>query len=144
MKYDKILLLADDSPLSLKAIKFGYQLAADLKAKVALLHVIDEALAMGNVDAGIFPEQAMAKMKTHADALLTRIVVDYGNGIETEILIRAGVVKNVVMATAKELDAKMIIMGTHGRKGLDRLLLGSLTESVLRRSTIPVLVVPME
>lgn len=143
MKYDKILLLADDSPLSLKAIKFGYQLAADLKTNVVLLHVIDEALAMGNVDAGIFPEQAMAKMKTHADALLNRFIVDCSNGIETEILIMAGEVKNVVIAAAKELDAKMIIMGTHSRKGLDRLLLGSLTESVLRSSAIPVLVVPM-
>lgn len=70
MNYDKILIVTDDSPSSLKAAKYGYDLAAKLNAKVALIGVIDEALATGNVDAGIFPEQAAHSLKKNMEELM--------------------------------------------------------------------------
>lgn len=144
MKYDRILIVVDDSPSSLKAAKYGYDLAAQLKAKVALVGVVDLALAEGNVDAGIFPEEAARDLKKHMEKFLHQVESDYANNVDTEVFAPSGEVKETVLQMAREWDAKLIIAGTHGRKGLNRLLMGSMAEGILRDSKVPVFIVPMD
>lgn len=144
MKYERILIVVDDSPSSLKAVRYGYDLAAQLKAKVALIGVVDGALAEGNVDAGIFPKQAAHKLKVIVEEFLHQVKRDYANGINTEIFAPEGEVKETVLQMAREWDAQMIVAGTHGRKGLSRLFMGSMAEGILRNSKIPVFIVPID
>lgn len=144
MTYKRILIIADDSPASLKAARYGYDLALQLHAKVALLGVVDLALAEGNADAGIFPEQAALQLKTDMEEFLHGVKSDYSNGVETEIFAPEGEIKETVLQMANEWDAQLIVAGTHGRKGLNRLLVGSLAEGILRDSKIPMLIVPID
>lgn len=135
--------MVDDSPCSVRAARYGFELARELGAKVALLSVVDAALAEGNVDAGIFPEQEGLKLKQAAEELLHNIRNDYGHGMETEFFAPEGDVKRVVLQMAKEWKAKLLVMGSHGRSGLTKLLMGSVTEEVIRHSPVPVVVVPL-
>lgn len=144
MLYERILIVVDDSPSSLKAAKYGYDLAAQLHSKVGLISVVDETLIEGNVDAGVFTDQAFYKLKKHTERLLEQIEQDYSNGIETEIFVPEGEIRKTVLQMAHEWDAKLIVAGTHGRKGLNRLMMGSIAEGILRDSKIPVFIVPIE
>ena len=144
MQPERILIVANDSPSSLKAVNYGYTLAADLGAKVALLGVVDEALTEGNVDAGIFPDEAARQLKEKLELFLHQLARDHANGVDTEILTPEGEVTQTILQTAREWDAHLIVVGTHGRTGLNRLLIGSLAEDILRHSTVPVFVVPVD
>lgn len=144
MKKERILIVADDSPSSLKAIKYGFELAGRLKAKVGLIGVVDGALAIGNVDAGVFPEQAAFEAKKSMKDFLEHMVKDLGHGIDVELFTPEGEVKDTILKLADEWDATLIVAGTHGRKGLNRLLMGSVAESILRDAHVPVVVVPMD
>jgi len=75
---------------------------------------------------------------------LHKVKQDYANGIDTEIFAPAGEVKKTVLRMAEEWDAQLIVAGTHGRKGLNRLLMGSMAEGVLRGSKVPVFIVPID
>jgi nucleotide-binding universal stress UspA family protein len=116
MSYKRVLIVTDDSPSALKAAKCGYELAKQLGAKVALMGVVDQALAQGNVDAGLFPEKAAQDLKK---------------------------AMQMVIQMCREWKADMIIAGTHGRKGLNRLLMGSMAEGILREAKVPVFIVPI-
>jgi nucleotide-binding universal stress UspA family protein len=144
MKYERILIITDDGPSSLKAVKYGYDLAAQLNAKVGLLGVVDETLTEGNPDAGIFPEQVARDLKIQVEQFLHTVKRDYANGIQTEIFTPMGNVKEAVLQTARQWGAQLIVAGTHGRKGISRLLMGSIAEGILRDSPIPVFIVPID
>jgi nucleotide-binding universal stress UspA family protein len=144
MSYKRVLIVTDDSPSALKAAKCGYELAKQLGAKVALMGVVDQSLTEGNVDAGIFPDQAAHELKKDMEEYLHGVAKDYGNGIDTEIFAPEGDVKDTVIQMCREWKADMIIAGTHGRKGLNRLLMGSMAEGILRDAKVPVFIVPMD
>jgi len=144
MEFNRILILIDDSAGAIRAARYGYGLARELGAKVALLSVVDAALAEGNVDAGIFPEQEGSKLKLAAEELLHNLRNDYGQGVETEIFAPEGEVKKIVLQMAREWKAKIVVLGSHGRSGLTKLLMGSVAEEVIRHSPVPVFVVPLD
>jgi len=141
MKTDKILIVADESPASAGAIRYGFNLARELGAKVALLCVTDPAQAEGNVDAGIFPDEAGKKLKSEIEAFLKKTKKKYGHNVDTLLLNPAGDINKIAVKTAKEWGAKLVVTGTHGRTGLSRLLNGSVEESIIHNSPVPVCVV---
>jgi len=98
----------------------------------------------GNVDAGIFPEQEGRTLKSAAEELLHNLRNDYGQGVETEIFAPEGDVKKLVLQMTREWKASFIVLGSHGRSGLTKLLLGSVTEEVIHHSPVPVFVVPLD
>lgn len=126
MTFDKILIVANDSASGLKAAETGYDLARALSCKVALLHVIEGAQTAGNVDAGIFPDQMSAELKKEAEELLHQISRDYGRGVDTDFFIPSGQIEQTVTDFAREWDAKLIVAGSQHRKGLERLMMGSM------------------
>lgn len=143
MKFSSILILTDDNRASRTVVQTGYEWASGMGAKVFLAHVIDEALAMGDVDAGIFPDEALRRMRAHVEKLLNDFRDDYSKGTETEILMPVGGIRKVIPEMIKKTGAELIIMGTHSRSLFERLIEGDSDESVLRVSTVPVLVVPL-
>jgi len=143
MKIDKILIVADDSPSSAKAIQYGFNLARDMGAKVTLLSVIDPSLALGNPDAGIFPDDALIDLKEKTDDFLNSMKNKYGGDIDTEIMSPKGDIQETVIDIAVKWGAGLIVAGTHGRKGLSKLFKGSISGSIIHNSPIPVCVVPL-
>lgn len=144
MKFSRILILTDNNQASRSAVQIGYELAPDMGAKVFLAHVVNEALAMGDVDAGIFPDEALRKMRVQVENLLNGFRNDYSNGTETDILVRVGEVGKVISQMIKETSAELIIMSAHSRNLFERLTGSDVDESVLRVATVPVLVIPLK
>lgn len=142
MSTKKILIVADDSPSAIKAIEYGYALAREVQAQVALLYVVENALTEGNVDAGIFPDQAEARLKEECQNFLQQMEQQYGHAVNTTRLTPEGDIRNIAIEMASDWHADLMVMGTHGRTGLNKLLMGSVTDSVLHKSSIPVCIVP--
>ena len=141
MSYKNILIAVDSSEYSIAAAKKGFDLAEQLRAKVALLYVIDTSKALGNVEVGILPEEALLILKREAEQTLNSLVTLY-SGISLVELMPQGHPKQEIIKTTKIWEADLLVMGTHGRTGLLNLLMGSVAEYVMKHSEIPVLVVP--
>jgi nucleotide-binding universal stress UspA family protein len=142
MKTNKILIVADDSEPSIKAIKYGFGLARELGAEVTLISVIDVIRSLGNPDAGIFPDDMLASEQEKTKAFLINMKDKYSKGIETELLMPVGEIQETILKTALKVKAELIVTGTHGRTGLNKLFNGSVAESIIHESSIPVFVVP--
>lgn len=141
MSYSKILIAVDSSEFSMQAAKKGLDLAHQLEAEVALLYVVDTSRAIGNIDAGILPEQAMIIVKKEVEQTLDELATMY-NGNSILKFMPEGHPTKDILKTAEIWEADLIVMGTHGRTGLMHLLVGSVAEYVVRHSKIPVMVVP--
>jgi nucleotide-binding universal stress UspA family protein len=141
MSYNKILIAVDGSEYAMKAAKKGLELAHQLNAKAALLFVVDKSKAVGNIDAGILPEEALIVLKKEAEQTLDELAEMY-NGKGLMKFMPEGHPTEDIIKTAETWEADLIVLGTHGRTGLRHLLMGSIAEHIVRHSKIPVIVVP--
>lgn len=141
MNYKKILIAVDSSEFSMNAAKKGIELAHQLNAQVALLFVIDQSKGLGNVDAGIFPEEALLVLKKEAEQTLDQLAA-MSNGKEILKFMPEGHPAEDVIKTAETWEADLLVTGTHGRTGLKHLFMGSVAEHIIKHSKIPVMVVP--
>lgn len=110
---------------------------------LVFLHVIDPAEASYSAEAAIpnIPEKWYEQQRENAEAEfdeLERMAREHG--LTVERLIEAGKPAQTIVEMANEADIDHIVMGSHGRKGVSRLLLGSVAETVVRRSPVPVTV----
>jgi len=144
MRTDKILIVTDDGPSSAKAIQYGFNLARDLGAKVLLLCVIEPAMTIGDPDAGLFPDDVLINLIAKTKDFLSRMKIKYGTAVETEIMAPVGDIQTTIINTAVDWNASLIIAGTHGRTGLSRLFNGSVAESIINHSPVPVCVIPIK
>jgi len=144
--YKRILIATDGSPLSEKAVASGLELAALARAKAIALKVIpryprkffDGGLPLDVLEIKRIEDDWAAQ----AQALMRKVKDD---GVRAGVLVRTMVVKSdlvaeAIIAAAKKHDCDLIVMASHGRKGVKRVLLGSETLNVLTHSEIPVLV----
>lgn len=142
MAYSKVLIAVDSSEFSMQAAKKGLELAHQLNSKTALLFVVDTSKAMGNIDAGIMPQEALIILKKEAEQTLDELAEMY-NGNELMKFMPEGThPADDIIKTAENWEADLIVIGTHGRTGLKHLLIGSVAEHIFRHSKIPVMVVP--
>lgn len=139
--FNKILISVDSSEYSMLAAKKGLELAHQLNAQAALVYVVDTAKAMGNVDAGIMPQEALMVLKREVEQTLDQLAKMY-NGKELMKFMPEGHLTEDILKTAETWEADLIVIGTHGRTGLQHLLMGSVAENIVRHSKIPVMVVP--
>lgn len=144
--YKRILVTTDGSTLSKKAVKSAIDLAALCGAELVALKVVPR-YPQSYFEGGIAlqPDEVRRVEKQWADE--GQAVVDavkkaaLGKGVITKALIaKSDVVSDAVLAAAKKTQCDLIVMASHGRKGIKRLLLGSETQHVLTHSTTPVLV----
>ncbi|HYH55601.1 MAG TPA: universal stress protein [Anseongella sp.] len=142
LDFRKILIAVDDSPYSISAVKIGFGLARAIGAEVALVHVIDIALTAGDMMSGALAPEIMQTVKESGESLLSEMRDRYGEGIITRTYMPDDRPVHGILKTAEECQPDLIILGTHGRSGLDHLLMGSVAEHVVRKSSWPVLVVP--
>jgi len=137
-----ILVPTDLSVEAGLAVDYACDLARELHAKVHLLNVV-------GIPAIGVPELGVAMATTVMDAMLhdnhealDKIADAHRGEVEIgQVLLKTGEARDVINATAKELDVDLIVMGTHGRTGISRALLGSIAETVVRTAPCPVLTI---
>lgn len=145
MVYKRILVPVDGSPTSMAGLKEALRLARNQKARVRLINIVDELMIFSSSEAGLNIEPIIESMKRAGKRVLGRaakLAAAQGLRPETELWENAtGRVAEVLIGRAKRWRADLIVMGTHGRRGVNRMLLGSDAELVVRNSPVPVLLV---
>ena len=145
--YKKILVPIDGSPTSNLGLNEAIKLARDQGAKLRLFHLVDEYIAVSSPDGMAFSNtdalleslrQGGKKIIEKAEALAKR------NGLTPESVMResfGGRAAEFIVQQANKWKADLIVLGTHGRRGVKRLVMGSDAEQVVRTTRVPVLLV---
>lgn len=141
MAYSKILIAVDNSSFSLKAAKAGFELAHQLKAGVGLIFVIDKSKEAINADLGITAEQSATTLLKQAEDTIEQLIKMYDGVSDVFRFTPEGFPKKEIINIAKEWEADIIVMGTHGRSGISHILMGSVAEYIIKHAPIPVMVV---
>ena len=137
--YDDILVPTDGSPASDAAIDHAIDLADRYGARLHALYVVDGS-AYSTLEAG--SEVVIDALEAEGEQATDRVAdAAAAAGVETTTTVTSGTAYRAIREYADEQAVDMIVMGTHGRKGLDRYLLGSVTERVVRTADVPVLTV---
>ena len=144
--FKRILVPVDGSPTSGLGLDKAIRLAKDQRAVLCLLHVIDERVITQNLEGGaaeidrLFDslrasgKQILARAEAKARKQRVRV-----KPVLVENIIRS--VADVIVGQAKKWHADLIVVGTHGRRGVSRLVMGSDAEGVVRTTPVPVLLV---
>ncbi|RZL89893.1 MAG: universal stress protein [Variovorax sp.] len=144
--FKRILVATDGSPLSKKAVKSAIALAAQSDADLVALTVVpryptnyfEGAMVFSHDDVARIEKQWSEAAQVTLDAASAHAKAA-GVRIKTAV-INSDLVADAIIAAAKKHKSDLIVMASHGRKGIKRLLLGSETQHVLTRSALPVLV----
>jgi nucleotide-binding universal stress UspA family protein len=144
--YQKILVATDGSTLSKKAVSSAIELAALTGAALVVIKVIprypqsyfEGGLALQAAEVGRIEQQWAEEGQAVVDEVKMQAEQE---GVKTRALtVKSDIVSDAIIATAKKSKCDLIVMASHGRRGVKRLLLGSETQQVLTHSHIPVLV----
>jgi nucleotide-binding universal stress UspA family protein len=143
--YRRILVPVDGSKAAALGLREAIRLAKGRPAKIRLVHVLDESGIIGAVESGADTRAFMRALARSGRAVLETSQQSAKKlGVEAETALRkslAGRAAEEILAEAKKWRADLIVMGTHGRRGVSRLVLGSNAELVARLAGIPVLLV---
>jgi nucleotide-binding universal stress UspA family protein len=142
MEYRKILIAVDDSAYSMKAARTGFAMAHHLKASVALVFVVNKSNEVFNSDLGITPLQSKTVLLKEAEDTIDQYIKIYDGIDEVFRFTPEGFPETEILNIAKEWNADLIVMGTHGRSGLSKLFSGSLTDHIIKHAEVPVLITP--
>ncbi|MGN7823061.1 universal stress protein [Chitinophaga varians] len=137
----EIMIAVDLSPFSEQVINTGVELAEKMQASVTLFTVIEIGIGLGLPEAGpVFTDDIPGRIKEAEDILQT-----YKNkypAANINIRVTTGNPKNETLDEAHNGEHAILVVGTHGRTGLNHMLVGSTAEYIIRHARIPVLVVP--
>ena len=149
----KVLIALDHDPTAQKIAEAGFNLANSVGAEVILLHVVADPVYYsstefspimgftGYMDMGPIQFDSIDGLKTASQHFLDKSKHHLGNeSIQT--LVKEGDFAETILKTAKDLKADVIVMGSHGHRWLDEILMGSVTENVLHHSSIPLFIIP--
>jgi nucleotide-binding universal stress UspA family protein len=148
--FEQILVAIDGSPTGNRGLKAAIGLAAEKKGTLTIVHVVNDLSAVAQVgDSTYMPaayvDDMLEELQKHGRKVLAKAsVLARASGVEpVERLVesRGGSVADAILAEAKKRRADVIVLGTHGRRGLQRMLMGSDAEAVLREARVPVLLV---
>lgn len=140
--YKRILVPVDGSPTSNKALVAALQMARESGGRVRILHALDELAYLSGFEfsADILQVARQYATKVLDDAL--DVAKSAGVPADTRLEEQTGKrLGDVVAAAARDWEADLVVVGTHGRHGVGRVLLGSGAEQVLRLAPVPVLAV---
>ncbi|MFA7381962.1 MAG: universal stress protein [Desulfurivibrionaceae bacterium] len=136
LSWENILLATDGSAFCDNALARALEIAQERKGRlnaVSVVYTNDEFYAVG--------QEVMRELYQEADKVLDKVRKWAGDlGVQAELFVRDGEPHQAITDLAAEISASLIVMGSHGRKGLTRLLMGSVTERVIGYAECPVLV----
>lgn len=136
-----ILVPIDLDDSAEQVVDYAVALAAKLDAKLHVLHVVPWPLLGAEVPITV-TETAMDEIMARKKQALEELVAPHSAKLPLGTALRkTGDARTAIVTVAEELRADLIVMGTHGRRGVSRLVLGSVAESVARTAPCPVLLV---
>lgn len=145
MTYQHILVPVDGSPTSLAAVKQAADIAKAFGSKVTAVCVlsVEPFIAVEFVDTQTLVEDYRNKAKQEIQKTLDQAKALFAaEGVEVETRLTEGQeIYKEIINTAEEINADLIIMGSHGRKGIKKILLGSVAQSVLAATHLPVMII---
>ncbi|WP_395688631.1 universal stress protein [Caenimonas koreensis] len=143
--FKRILVPIDGSPTSNKALVAALNLARDAGSSIRLVHTLDQLVYLGAYD---YNPNLLSVVREDASRVLAdALAIAQAAGVEADTVLiddpgqRLGI---SVAEEAKKFGADLIVVGTHGRRGVGRVLLGSGAEEILRLAPVPVLTVRSE
>jgi nucleotide-binding universal stress UspA family protein len=137
-----ILVPVDFSEYAEHALDYAIQLAAKLEARVHVLNVIGfPALGVPELGMALSASMMESIVKDNQAALDKLVDARRANAQFGEVMLRTGDARDVIVRTCSEVQADLIVMGTHGRRGVSRALLGSVAEGIVRTAPCPVLTI---
>ncbi len=139
--FNKILVPVDGSKFSLHAVKLAKRLAQYHGTSLLLLHVLDIAvIEQLQRFSDKNHDEIRTDMKDSARGFLKDMALEIGQqNISVEIELKEGTPHEVILAEADRWEADLIVMGKLGKRGVDRILLGSVTERVIEFTKLPVM-----
>ena len=149
----KVLIALDYHSNSNQIAKIGHQLARGIGAETILLHVVaDESnytvtqynpmMGMGGFDYNVFADVIDTKGFLDAGDYYLKHIKDNLKDESVQILVKIGNVFDEILINAEAINADLIVVGTHSKRWLEKILIGSVSESLLKNSKIPVLIIP--
>jgi nucleotide-binding universal stress UspA family protein len=143
--YEKILVAVDGSPTSLRGLDEAIKVAKTLGGKLLVVHVVNELVMAADYVPSLYYEPILVSLREAGEKVLQEAVsVARRADVACEqklVETLAGRAADEIVKQAQEWRADLIVLGTHGRRGLSRLAMGSDAELVVRQSTVPVLLV---
>lgn len=143
LRIERVLCPVDFSEYSDRAYDYAHSLARHYGAKLFVQHVTEPVLSLyrGYMSPSLLDE-LYAHQTADAHEAISKLAARHeGEKIEPEVLVEMGAAADSILKRADQEDIDLIVMGTHGRQGLDRLTVGSTTERVIRRARCAVLAI---
>jgi nucleotide-binding universal stress UspA family protein len=151
MKISKILIAVDESKYSGYAAGYGFELAHFYGAEVGLVNIVEPVMVPASPDVitgTMFEPPAVSDpefiqiQKEASENIIDRTIRHFAGDLHVTQFSEYGSTADGILKCSTQFQADLIVIGTHSRTGLDRLLLGSVAEDIVRHSPVPVLVVP--
>ncbi|HUX53893.1 MAG TPA: universal stress protein [Williamwhitmania sp.] len=151
----KVLIALDFDPTAQKVAEIGFSLGKAMDAEITLLHVILEPVnytSTGHVTvmgfAG-YPQSEMGMLQTDGESALKKVAQQYLDKSKQHLgdrniltVVKEGDFGDSILKTAEDLHANVIVLGSHSRKWMENVLMGSVTEKILQHTSIPLFIVP--
>ncbi|MBE9585430.1 universal stress protein [Mucilaginibacter sp. JRF] len=153
MQIKKVIIGIDDSKYAEHAAKYGFDMARQFSAAVGVVNIIEPVVTPLDTSDNMLgvpltnvggPEEIdlISAQSDNSEKLIRRTVNEMAADLQVTYFSEYGSTADGILQCAKEFHADLIVIGTHKRSGLDRFLMGDVAEGVMRRATVPVLVVP--
>jgi nucleotide-binding universal stress UspA family protein len=142
-KINKVLIALDYDPTAIKISEVGFTFAKAMNAEIVLVHVIVDLVAysLTYLNMGPLQLESVMELKDASEQFLQKTKIHLGD-LTIKTVVKEGDFAECILATAEELDVDVIVMGSHSRKWLENIVMGSVTEEVLRKTTVPMFIVP--
>lgn len=139
-RWETILCPVDFSEVSMNALRYAADICRECQGKLALIHVVEPIVAPSDFSFGPMTlteveDSLLARAKTALEETAAKLALQG----RTSVVVSRGRASDEIVRCAEEIKAGLIVMGTHGRTGFSRTLLGSTAERVVRKATCPVL-----
>jgi nucleotide-binding universal stress UspA family protein len=143
--YEKIVVAVDGSPTSLRGLDEAIKVAKTLGGKLLIVHVVNELVIAAEYVPSVYYEPMLVSLREAGEKVLEQAVSVARRAdvtCEQKLVETLGArAADEIVKQAREWRADLIVLGTHGRRGLSRLAMGSDAELVVRQSPVPVLLV---
>lgn len=150
----KILIALDYSSAANRVAELGFELAEDMHANIVLVHILSDVTYYSSMNyspiTGFDNFNTMDIVQSSTREDLNDAATCFLKGFkekfkkpDAELIIKEGDFADGILSATKESGADVIVLGTHSRRGLDKILMGSVAEKVLHKSDVPVYIIPV-
>ncbi len=151
----KVLIALDFNPTAQHILEAGYELARSMGAEVILMHVVADYTYYSSLDyspilgfdqfsnLGAVQLDSVTQLENAANEYLEHLKAQLGDA-SIKTLIKDGDAGDAIIEASDNLGVDVVVLGSHSRRGLDKILMGSVAEKVLRKSKIPLYIIPVK